>query len=547
MNRLCAIAAALLLLIPSSGRRLHAEPPKAGDVMQVSIRGIETTFHWCPKGKFTMGSPENEPGREIDEAQREVIVSEGFWLAETETTQRLWNAVMGVNPSDFRGSENLPVNNVSWNDCQRFIATIQNDAPPGLAFKLPTEEHWEYACRAGSQSAYWWGESLNDGKGKLNGYDQTCAERDKFDWEAFPFRDDSVAPCAVGRFDANPWGFNDMSGNLSEWCADVYRAKTDDSEEERVHRGGGWYDAPTLCRSAARKGFNVNGQGDFLGFRLELSASELAPATDFRTVEPNTPDQQLQPGDVAIVRISGVDTRFHWSPPGSFMMGSPEDEVNRSNSETLHKVELTSGFWMAETETTQQLWQAVTGETTNANSDDNYPVAAVSWDDCHLFIERIQEYAPKGMRFRLPSEAHWEYACRAGTTTAFWWGDNPDDGKGKLNGYDLSAHNEEGEDHVLAFDDGFANVAPVGCFEANKWGLKDMSGNVFEWVEDRMKPFTEENAVDPLCNDLDADPVIRGGSWRHTLWICRSAFRQGTVQTARHDDLGFRIELVKDK
>ena len=231
-----------------------ADEPKPGDVKVVSIAGFDVRFRWCPPGEFMMGSREVE--RYDDETQHKVRISRGFWLAETETTQELWHAVMGANPSDFKGND-LPVEQVSWDDCQEFIKKLNSNARSGLHFQLPSEAHWEYACRAGTRGAW------NVSVGSL----------DSLAW----YR--GIETHKVGTKKANAWGLYDMLGNVWEWCSDLYDDypsgdATDPTGPKsgslRVIRGGGWYYTSRGCRSAGRDGYTPVLRDDGLGFRLEL-------------------------------------------------------------------------------------------------------------------------------------------------------------------------------------------------------------------------------------------------------------------------------------
>jgi formylglycine-generating enzyme required for sulfatase activity len=132
------------------------EGTRAGEEREVEIApGVKMTFCWCPPGKFTMGSPEDELGRQENENQVEVTLSKGFWLAKTEVTQAQWQAVMGNNPSRFRGAD-LPIESVSWNDTRAFLQNIKmvGIASDSWRMELPTEVQWEYACRAGELGGY---------------------------------------------------------------------------------------------------------------------------------------------------------------------------------------------------------------------------------------------------------------------------------------------------------------------------------------------------------------------------------------------------------
>ena len=549
--------------------------PKPGESRKITINDVEVVFHWCPPGEFMMGSPSDEEDRRDDETPHPVLITKGFWLAETETTQAFWKAVMGKdnNPSANEGDD-LPVESVSWNDCQDFIKKLNKKTKDkGLLFRLPSEAHWEYACRAGSTTAYWWGNNPEDGKGKENVADASAKK--KFpDWPLdFSFDDGFAYSSPVGSFMANDWSLKDMSGNVEEWCSDWYEdypagtAIDPEGPEDgsvRVLRGGSWKTGPLSCRSADRGTGSSDVWNETLGFRLELSDvsgeqnpsspiksedSELrsAPLTSFSITVDSVPTNP-KPGESRKITINGVEVAFHWCPPGEFMMGSPSDEEDRGDDETPHPVLITKGFWLAETETTQAFWKAIMGKDNNPSKDkgDNLPVETVSWYDCQDFIKKLNKKTKdKGLQFRLPSEAHWEYACRAGSTTAYWWGNNPEDGEGKENVADASAKKEFPDWPLcFSFDDGFVSSSPVGSFMANDWNLKDMTGNVWEWCSDWYGDYPAAGtAIDPEGPQSGSRRVRRGGGWCSDPGLCRSADRDGDTPDYPDGRLGFRLEL----
>jgi len=136
---------------------------KAGSRMALSIQGVEYAFRWCPADTFMMGSPTSEKDRRDNEAQHRVTLTRGFWMLETQVTQEMWRSVMGNNPSQFKDSKKLPVERVSWNDCQEFIKKLNTlgATQSGFRFSLPTEAMWEYACRAGTTTPYHLGAAIN--------------------------------------------------------------------------------------------------------------------------------------------------------------------------------------------------------------------------------------------------------------------------------------------------------------------------------------------------------------------------------------------------
>ena len=247
-----------------------------------------------------------------------------------------------------------------------------------------------------------------------------------------------------------------------------------------------------------------------------------------------------------IVELFTVAHVFRWIPPGLFQMGSPEDEQGRYESETLHWVKLSEGFWLGETALSQRQWKAVMSENGNETEDDHLPQVEISWDDCADFIEAInKEYEGIGARF--PTEAEWEYACRAGSHTAFYWGDT----------LDLSKANYRG---TWEFESDFAKgalrqVCPVKSYLPNPWGLYQMYGNVFEWCWDWYSDYlagTTENPEGPGAVSEDhkigeeAVRVLRGGSWRFMGRGLRSAVRRRCRPDERHFDVGFRLALGRE-
>ncbi|MBR0236468.1 MAG: SUMF1/EgtB/PvdO family nonheme iron enzyme [Thermoguttaceae bacterium] len=237
---------------------------KAGDRKTVTVNGVEFAFRWCPRGTFTMGSPEDEEDRDDDETQHQVTLTKGFWMMETQVTQKQWKAIMGNNPSNFKGDD-LPVEQVSWNDCQEFCRKC---VQLGLPVQLPTEAQWEYACRAGSTTAYFWGNALKGDKANCDGnYPCGTTTKGKYLRKTTP----------VGSYDSNAWGLYDMHGNVWEWCADYWKEEypsgsvTDPTGPSngsyRVFRGGSWYNSARHCRSASRRSIEPDGRSDALGFR----------------------------------------------------------------------------------------------------------------------------------------------------------------------------------------------------------------------------------------------------------------------------------------
>ena len=594
-----------------------------GELRVIEINGVSYRFRWAPPGTFKMGASEaeqeeelrdykeratqyfnerKERGEEVSEKeldiqlqtasksttpQREVTLTRGFWILETEVTQPMWESIMGNNPSKFQGAD-LPVESVSWIDCQQFIFELNKlgVAPADSRFALPTEAQWEYACRAGTTTPFFWGDTLNGDKANCDG--------------THPYGTDEQGASLgrttpVGSYAANPWGLVDMHGNVTEWCqdrADFRRgdyptdAVTDpcgpDRGRDRVMRGGCWFFSADFCRSARRSDLNIGPRFDHVGFRFvlvpvveEMLQREEIPAQTAATPpeEWTTSFDGKEAGDLRVIDVDGVSYSFRWAPPGTFTMGSSKKEqkevvrpyknrvieelkkdlgapANWKNvkwtvdfyrdvirqsiaGETQRDVTLTQGFWTLETEVTQLMWERVMGYNPSELEGADLPVENITWDNCQEFVAKLNElgYAPVGARFALPTEAQWEYACRAGTTTAFSWGDT-------LTGDEANCpkvfpQRENGSS-------GLGRPAPVGSYAANPWGLFDTHGNVSEWCEDE----PPAALVDLIDSSLEKSwfRIIRGGDW--VGFDCRSARRSLAHTLMRTGTLGLRIVLV---
>jgi len=233
------------------------------------INSIGMEFVYIPPGTFMMGSPENEPGRENDEKQHRVTLTKSFYMQTTEVTQGQWKAVMGNNPSYFKNcGDNCPVEQVSWNDVQDFMEKLK--LKDGRTYRLPTEAEWEYACRAGSDTPFVFGNCASADQANYNGdYPLSGCSKGKYRGQTIP----------VASFTPNAWGLYDMHGNICEWCQDWYGNYLSDSVTDpigspsgstRVARGGRWNDYAKFCRSANRYKNSSGNRNNFLGIRLVL-------------------------------------------------------------------------------------------------------------------------------------------------------------------------------------------------------------------------------------------------------------------------------------
>jgi formylglycine-generating enzyme required for sulfatase activity len=575
-----------------------------------TVASISMDMIFCPPGTFTMGSPSNETGRGTDETQHQVTLSHGFYLGKHEVTQAQYQTIMNGNPSglnadpsQFKGS-NRPVEKVSWNDAQIFLTRLNEmeqtagRLPTGWKYVLPTEAQWEYACRAGTTTAYSWGNDIN-------------STRANYNWDGGGTSgNDFKQTRDVGQYAANPWGFFDMQGNVWEWVSDwkanyLIGAQTDPegpaSGSYRVRRGGSWFHGGAYLRSARRVYFPPSARHSDLGFRVGFQAVQpdtanpelelfggasvtreagqawaepgaaghdardgnlTASVTVTGTVDMNTTGTYILTYSVAdaagntatanrTVTVVGnrsvelnatVAMDMLWVPAGTFTMGSPTTEAGRqSDREDEHNVSLTKGFYLGKYEVTQAQYEAVIGSNPSefiATGNGNRPVEKVSWTEAVAFCTQLttQEQAagrlPAGWAYVLPTESQWEYACRAGTTTAYSWGTTIASSNANYN-WDGGAN--DGND--------FKQTRDVGQYAANPWGFFDMHGNVWEWTADRYQAAypTGNPVVDPTGPASGSNRVRRGGSWSLEGTILRSARRFGSTPSTRSYILGFRV------
>jgi formylglycine-generating enzyme len=276
---------------------------------KIFTNSIAMKFAWIPPGTFLMGSPKEEKERSAHEDQHKVTLTKGFYMGIHLVTQEQWQAVMGNNPSKSRGEKNLPVEQVSWDDCQEFAKKLR--AKDKKLYRLPTEAEWEYSCRAGTTTPFHFGETISTDQanyfgGVVYGNGKQGVYRKK--------------PTPVGSFPANAWGLHDMHGNLSEWCQDFFGdyAQKDVVDPQgpergggRVLRGGSWVAYPQHCRSAYRYGFGAGTRSNYFGLRLCFFVDATVEEGDPKTKAGKTKDLPRSFTD-------SLGMKFVWIPPENF-------------------------------------------------------------------------------------------------------------------------------------------------------------------------------------------------------------------------------------
>ena len=254
----------------------------------------------------------------------------------------------------------------------------------------------------------------------------------------------------------------------------------------------------------------------------EISSSETVPQTDI----------SFGPKPFTIPDLSMA---MVWVKPGTFEMGSPSGEKGRNNDETLHTVTLTDGYWLGKHEVTQSQWKGVMGNNPSRIKGPDRPVEQVSWNDVTSFCKKLTEQEskadrlPPGMSYQLPTEAQWEYACRAETKTAYAFGESLTSAQANIVG-----------------GSSVSSTTNVGKYPANAWGFYDMHGNVEEWCADWYGDYPRGTARNPLGDAFGSSRVYRGGSWG-LAGDARSANRRRREPTDSFLTLGFRLSLRQSK
>ena len=475
-------------------------------VRTITVNSVSFDMVSVKGGTFTMGAT-SEQGSDCDDREcptHQVTLSD-YMIGKTEVTQELWQAVMGSNPSNFSGN-NLPVEEVSWNDCQEFIKKLNQLT--GLNFRLPTEAEWEYAARGGKKSKGYKYSGSND-IGSVAWYDSNSSDKTH-----------QVATKAP-----NELGLYDMSGNVWEWCSDWYGDYSSGSQRNpkgpssgfgRVIRGGGWSDGARDCRVSYRDDFYLDDGAIDVGLRLALAEGEESQQQEIQT-EPKF--------EYETYTVNGVSFDMVSVAGGTFTMGATSEQGSDAFSEEkpAHQVTL-SNYMIGKTEVTQELWQAVMGSNPSNFSGNNLPVEQMSWNHCQEFIKKLNSLT--GLQFRLPTEAEWEYAARGGN---------------KSKGYKYSGSNDIGS--VAWYTSNASGTKPVATKVPNELGLYDMSGNVWEWCSDWDGDYSSGSQTNPKGPTSGSYRVDRGGGWNCSARSCRVSIRDGGNPDLRSGDLGLRLAL----
>ena len=468
-----------------------AQPPTPKRQLSFTVNGV--TFEMVPVegGTFTMGATAEQGGdANVYEKPAHKVTLSSYAIGKYEVTQALWKAVMGNNPSRFKGGD-LPVENVSWNDCQEFLKKL--NSLTGQQFRLPTEAEWEFAARGGRKSRHY---KYSGSKGLA-----------EVAWYGV---NSNSQTHPVGAKNPNELGIYDMSGNVWEWCNDWFGDYTSSAVTNplgptygslRVYRGGSWRGIAGVCRVSNRYGDFPGSRPYGLGLRLVLP-------------------QQL------MFTVNGVTFEMVPVEGGTFTMGATAEQGGDAydSEKPAHKVTLSS-YAIGKYEVTQALWKAVMGDNPSRFKGGDLPVENVSWNDCQEFLKKLNSLT--GQQFRLPTEAEWEFAARGGR---------------KSKGYKYSGSNDLAEVAWYG-DNSNRQTHPVGVKKPNELGIYDMSGNVREWCNDWFGDYSSSAVSNPSGPSSGGYRVRRGGGWDYLATFCRVSSRFGNIPVNRFNYLGLRLVL----
>ena len=486
MNRIAIISVIAAACLGAYSCQTRVEEPKGVDYeLNYKVGDVSFEMLEMPSGNFTMGlSPDNRVL--VKGAVAQEVALDGFVISAQPVSQALWTEVMGKNPASVKKDPGFPVDMVSWNDIQKFLKKLGKLT--GKQFFLPTEAQWEYACNQ-----------------------------------------------------AGKMGFV----TVSEWCSDTFDAVPAGETRDDYFNpmtlmvnpsGPAEGDVKVVRNSAERTGVERHTKKAGVGFRLvQLSSDKLSEATlgvlDGMTVDREPVDASGPASEV--IKVGDIAFKMIKVKGGSFQMGFSPDIAPRwafalrENEGPVHKVTL-DDFALGETEVTVGLWNTVMGSVpylNDVNKPEN-PVGNVSWYDCQAFIRRLNTLT--GRKFRLPTEAEWEYAARGGASSR---------------GYAFSGSDDPWS-CMWFLDNADMKPQKVGALKGNELGLKDMSGNVWEWVFDRAAAtYPEEAQVNPLGAETGGSRVLRGGSNSSKWEACRVTNRSFMPAKNVKGTFGLRLAL----
>lgn len=501
----------------------QSSKPSSGKAWTIPVLGMKLVY--VMSGSFQMGSSD---GDQYEKPVHRVRLTKSYWIGKYEVTQKEYQSIMGNNPSESKGY-NKPVEQVSWSDAVKFCNILTkreqqaNRLSPAYEYRLPTEAEWEFAARGGNKS---------------RGYKYSGS--DYINEVAWHGGNSGKQSHIVGTKSPNELGIYDMSGNVYEWCSDWYKpysnkAVTDPkgplSGTMHILRGGGWYVPMTMyCRTTRRSSGSLNHKRSIIGFRIVL-----APKINkkLKAVKSSIKIAD-KPSSGKAWRIPGLKMKFVYVAPGSFYMGASD---GARDEKPVRRIKLAKGYWIGKYEVTQSEYRSVMGNNPSRFKGANKPVEQVSWNDAVQFCTELtaREHAanrlPSDCKYRLPTEAEWEFVARGGI---------------KSHGYKYSGSSSM--DSVAWYrNNSGKKTHKVGIKSPNELEIHDMSGNVWEWCSDWHGKYGRGSTTDPTGASSGSYRVFRGGGWYFLAYHCRSTGRGRSRPSYRDGNLGFRVVMVISK
>ncbi len=484
MNKILTVVIGVAATLSFVACKTAVQKPQTVDYdMEYSVGDVTFDMVKVPAGHFTMGLSADNRVKVANGIPHEVAL-DGFVISAMPVSQDLWTAVMGGNPSSVQDPD-APVDMVSWVEAVKFLGKLNKAT--GKVFLLPTEAQWEYA------------------QGIMNGQ-----------------------------------GFT----SVAEWCLDSYDAVTGGAGRD------GYFDPMVLAVNPDGPEESDKKVVRTVLDRMEVESHTRKAKVGFRLVQPTEDvlaEAVLGPVDGTVIDREKVDAKEDSRPEvvsvggvsfkmikvrgGTFSMGFNDYDAPAAafsmpeNERPVHQVSL-DDFAIAETEVTVALWNAVMGKVPYLNEPDEpqRPVCNVSWYNCQTFISRLN--AMTGRRFRLPTEAEWEYAARGGLRTRR---------------YGFSGSN--GFDTMWYLGNAKSKLHDVKTLKANELGLYDMSGNVWEWCYDRAGEYSKDAQVNPTGASEGGARILRGGSCASRWDACRITNRSFMPAVNIKGTFGLRLAL----
>lgn len=483
MNKIINIIALVASVISVSACKTAIQKPQGADYeLSYTVGGVTFDMVRIPAGHYTMGlSADNR--RKVTNGIPHEVALDGFVISAKPVSQALWTAVMGNNPSSVQNPD-APVDKVSWTEAVKFLGKLNKAT--GKIFILPSEAQWEYAQRV------------------LNGKDFT---------------------------------------SVAEWCLDSYDAVPDGAASDEYFKpmelavnpeGPVEKDDKVVRTVLERMEVERHTAKAKVGFRLAQPTEDVLSDAILEPIDGTAVDREKTDASdekPEVFTVGGVTFKMLKVKGGTFSMGynasdSPYAKFTSPDNEIpAHPVTI-DDFGIGETEVTVALWNAVMGSVPYLNDLDEpqKPVGNVSWYNCQTFISRL--CALTGRKFRLPTEAEWEYAARGGRKSRHY-------GFSGSNAYDA----------MWFLDNAGSKLKNVGTRKANELGIYDMSGNAWEWCYDRAAEYSKDAQVNPVGASEGGMRILRGGSCASRWEACRISNRSYMPAKNVKGTFGLRLAL----